>query len=107
MMLSALCSSRRGLGTGPASFPAHRQRSRWCHESPGKLTLTAEWPSPQARSVVASRGLQLSVCEWGDVASASLVLVGAHGYLDCAEFFAPLGAAPAPGAPRAARRLPS
>jgi pimeloyl-ACP methyl ester carboxylesterase len=55
--------------------------------------LAAEWPGPQARSVVFSRGLQLSVCEWGDVASASLVLVGAHGYLDCAEFFAPLAAA--------------
>ena len=55
--------------------------------------MTAEWPGPRARSAVASRGLQLSACEWGDVASASLVLVGAHGYLDCAEFFAPLAAA--------------
>lgn len=49
-----------------------------------------EWPAPQARSVVASRGLELSLCEWGDIASARLVLVGAHGFLDCAEFFAPL-----------------
>lgn len=55
--------------------------------------MAAEWPGPQARSAVFSRGLELSVCEWGDVASAPLVLVGAHGYLDCAEFFAPLAAA--------------
>jgi pimeloyl-ACP methyl ester carboxylesterase len=52
--------------------------------------LAAEWPGPQSRSAVLSRGLRLSVCEWGDVTSAPLVLVGAHGYLDCAEFFAPL-----------------
>ena len=43
--------------------------------------------------MVFSRGLQLAVCEWGDLTSAPLVLVGAHGYLDCAEFFAPLAAA--------------
>jgi len=49
-----------------------------------------EWPVPQARSAVVSRGLELSLCEWGDVSSAGLVLVGAHGFLDCAEFFAPL-----------------
>ena len=55
--------------------------------------MAVEWPGPQARSTVLSRGLQLSVCEWGDVATAPLVLVGAHGYLDCAEFFAPLAAA--------------
>ncbi len=55
--------------------------------------MAAEWPGPQARSVVFSRGLQLALCEWGDIASAPLVLVGAHGYLDCAEFFAPLAAA--------------
>ena len=52
--------------------------------------MQAEWPVPQARSAVVSRGLELSLCEWGDVSSAGLVLVGAHGFLDCAEFFAPL-----------------
>ena len=55
--------------------------------------MSAEWSEPQARSAVFSRGLELSVCEWGDIASARLVLVGAHGFLDCAEFFAPLAAA--------------
>lgn len=55
--------------------------------------MGAEWPDPQARSAVRSRGLELEVCEWGDIASARLVLVGAHGFLDCAEFFAPLAAA--------------
>ncbi|MGH3256756.1 MAG: alpha/beta fold hydrolase [Streptosporangiaceae bacterium] len=55
--------------------------------------MGAEWLEPQARSAVFSRGLELSVCEWGDIASARLVLVGAHGFLDCAEFFAPLAAA--------------
>jgi pimeloyl-ACP methyl ester carboxylesterase len=52
-----------------------------------------EWPLPRARSAAVSRGLGLSLCEWGDVSSAGLVLIGAHGFLDCAEFFAPLVAA--------------
>jgi pimeloyl-ACP methyl ester carboxylesterase len=51
-----------------------------------------DWPEPQ-RSCVPSRGLSLSLCQWGDVTSARLVLVGAHGFLDCAEFFTPLVAA--------------
>lgn len=55
--------------------------------------MPAEWPLPRARSTVVSRGLELSVCEWGEVSSAGLVLVGAHGFLDCAEFFAPLAGA--------------
>jgi len=52
--------------------------------------MNPEWPTPGQRSAVFSRGLQLSLCECGDVSSARLVLVGAHGFLDCAEFFAPL-----------------
>ncbi len=55
--------------------------------------MQADWPLPQARSAVVSRGLRLSLCEWGEVSSAGLVLIGAHGFLDCAEFFAPLAGA--------------
>ena len=43
--------------------------------------------------MVRSRGLDLTLAEWGDVGSARVVLVGAHGFLDCGEFFAPLAAA--------------
>ncbi|GEM_PF-5056030 len=52
-----------------------------------------DWPAPRARPAIRSRGLTLSLCEWGDASSARLVLVGAHGFLDCAEFFAPLAGA--------------
>jgi pimeloyl-ACP methyl ester carboxylesterase len=49
-----------------------------------------DWPAPQQRSAIISRGLEVALCEWGDFNSAGLVLVGAHGFLDCGEFFAPL-----------------
>ena len=58
--------------------------------------MTARWrppPQPDRRSVVRSRGLDLALAEWGDVGSAKVVLVGAHGFLDCGEFFAPLAGA--------------
>src|SRR5579875_2149830 len=94
-MPAGLCSSRRGLGTGPGSSPSgrrrrHRRRSR---HGTGEGSVRHDWPAPRARPAIRSRGLTLSLCEWGDASSARLVLVGAHGFLDCAEFFAPLAGA--------------
>jgi pimeloyl-ACP methyl ester carboxylesterase len=54
--------------------------------------MTAELQVPTVRSTVRSRGLDLAVCEWGDVEGARLLLIAAHGFLDCAQFFAPLAA---------------
>jgi pimeloyl-ACP methyl ester carboxylesterase len=51
--------------------------------------VQSDWPAPR-RSAVASRGLSVSLCQWGDLEAAPLVLVAAHGFLDCAEFFTPL-----------------
>jgi esterase len=52
--------------------------------------MDAELPLPGVRSSVRSRGLDLDVCAWGDVPGAGLLLVAAHGFLDCAQFYAPL-----------------
>jgi pimeloyl-ACP methyl ester carboxylesterase len=54
--------------------------------------VTSLCPPPTSRTVVPSRGLAIAVSTWGDVDRARLVLLAAHGYLDCAEFFAPLAA---------------
>ncbi len=53
-------------------------------------STTSLFAAPSRSTFVRSRGLDIAVAEWGDVAEASTVLVAAHGYLDCAEFFAPL-----------------
>jgi pimeloyl-ACP methyl ester carboxylesterase len=52
--------------------------------------MDAELPLAPVRASVRSRGLDLAVCEWGDPAHADLLLVAAHGFLDCAEFYGPL-----------------
>lgn len=51
-----------------------------------------QWPTPARRNLVYSRGLALETCEWGDPATAGTLIVAAHGFLDCAEVFAPLAA---------------
>lgn len=41
---------------------------------------------PQQR-FIPSRGLVIEVLDWGDFISADLIVICAHGYLDCAGFF--------------------
>lgn len=45
---------------------------------------------PDSRRSLTSRTLALDVLEWGNVDAAQAVVVALHGYLDAAEFFAPL-----------------
>jgi pimeloyl-ACP methyl ester carboxylesterase len=52
--------------------------------------VTSVWPEPDSRGFVASRGLRLETCTWGDPATADITLLCLHGYLDCAAVFAPL-----------------
>jgi pimeloyl-ACP methyl ester carboxylesterase len=51
-----------------------------------------DWAEPDERTTLHSRGLTLEVCRWGDAEEADLTLLCTHGYLDCADVFAPLAA---------------
>lgn len=53
----------------------------------------AAFQAPHRRSQLRSRGLQLEFAEWGRPVAGHPVVVAFHGYLDAADFFAPLAVA--------------